>query len=37
MSANLGGFIIKDKLWWYGGLRHTRLDRRYPVPLTTSP
>ena len=31
MSANLGGFIIKDKLWWYGGLRHTRLDRRYPV------
>jgi hypothetical protein len=31
LSANLGGFIIRDKLWWYGGLRHTRLDRRYPV------
>ena len=31
MSANLGGFIIKDKLWWFGGLRHTKLDRRYPV------
>lgn len=30
-SANLGGFVIKDKLWWYGGVRHTRLDRRYPV------
>lgn len=31
VAANLGGFVIKDKLWWYGGLRHTRLDRRYPV------
>ncbi len=31
VAANLGGFIIRDKLWWYGGLRHTRLDRRYPV------
>ena len=35
VSANLGGFIIRDKLWWYGGVRHTRLDRRTPSSSTT--
>jgi hypothetical protein len=31
ISANLGGFIKKDKLWWFGAVRHTRLSRAYPV------
>lgn len=31
LSANAGGYIVKDKLWWFGAVRHTRLDRRYPV------
>ena len=31
LSANAGGYIIKDKLWWFGAVRHTQLDRRYPV------
>jgi hypothetical protein len=31
VSFNIGGFIIKDKLWWFGAVRHTQLNRRYPV------
>lgn len=31
VSANGGGYIIKDKLWWFGAARHTQLNRRYPV------
>ena len=31
LSANAGGYIVKDKLWWFGAVRHSRLDRRYPV------
>ena len=31
VSANVGGFIIKDKLWWFGAVRHTQLNRPYPV------
>ena len=31
VSANGGGFIIKDKLWWFGAVRHTQLNRTYPV------
>src|SRR5438093_3434497 len=31
ISANLGGFVKKDKLWWFGAFRHTQLSRAYPV------
>ena len=30
LSANVGGFIVKDKLWWFGAVRHTQLDRALP-------
>jgi hypothetical protein len=30
-SANLGGFILKDKLWWFGAVRNTLQSRAYPV------
>jgi hypothetical protein len=31
LSANVGGYIVKDKLWWFGAVRHTQLNRPYPV------
>lgn len=33
ISANLGGYVKKDKLWWFGAFRHTLLERAYPVLL----
>jgi outer membrane receptor protein involved in Fe transport len=35
-SADLGGYVIKDKLWWYGAYRHTVTDQRYPTLLDDS-
>jgi hypothetical protein len=29
-SADLGGFVIKDKLWWYGAYRKTAQAQRFP-------
>ncbi len=41
-NADLGGFIVKDKLWWYGAFRYTSVGQRYPTliddtQVTTSP
>ena len=41
-NADLGGFIKKDKLWWYFAYRYTSVAQRYPTLLddtqkTTSP
>jgi hypothetical protein len=30
-DADLGGFIVKDRLWWYGAARHTVTGQRYPT------
>src|SRR5437773_122641 len=30
-NADLGGFIKKDKLWWYGAYRRTSTGQRYPT------
>lgn len=32
-NADLGGFIKKDKLWWYGAYRRTNTGQRYPTLL----
>jgi Carboxypeptidase regulatory-like domain len=32
-SADLGGYIVKDRLWWYGAYRHQQLDQGNPVLL----
>ncbi len=32
-SADVGGYIIKNKLWWYGAYRYTVTDQRYPTLL----
>ena len=32
-NADTGGYIIKDKLWWYGAYRYTVTDQRYPTLL----
>jgi hypothetical protein len=29
-NADTGGYLIKDKLWWYGAFRHTLLDQAFP-------
>jgi hypothetical protein len=29
-NADVGGYLIKDKLWWYGAYRYTLLDLRTP-------
>jgi hypothetical protein len=29
-SADVGGFILKDKLWWYGAYRYTTQAQRFP-------
>jgi len=30
-NADLGGFVIKDKMWWYGAYRRTTSGQRYPT------
>lgn len=37
--VGMGGFIKKDKLWWYGGYRYTKLSLRFPflIDATQSP
>jgi outer membrane receptor protein involved in Fe transport len=32
-NADLGGFIRKDRLWWYGAIRRTDTGQRYPTLL----
>ena len=32
-NADAGGYIIKDRLWWYGAYRYTVTDQRYPTLL----
>ncbi len=32
-NVDLGGFIKKDKLWWYGAFRRTDTGQRYPTLL----
>jgi outer membrane receptor protein involved in Fe transport len=32
-NADLGGYIKKDKLWWYGSVRRTDTGQRYPTLL----
>jgi hypothetical protein len=29
-NADIGGYIVKDKLWWFGSYRYTLLDLRTP-------
>lgn len=31
INGGAGGFIVKDKLWWYGSLRYNESLVRYPV------
>jgi hypothetical protein len=31
LSANLGGFVVKDKIWFFGSARWTRFSKAYPV------
>lgn len=30
ISADVGGFLIKDKIWWYGAYRYTSQAQRFP-------
>ena len=30
-NVDLGGFVKKDKLWWYGAYRRTNTGQRYPT------
>jgi hypothetical protein len=32
-NADTGGYLKKDKLWWYGAYRYTVTDQRYPTLL----
>lgn len=32
-NADLGGYVRKDKLWWYGAFRRSVTDQRYPTLL----
>ncbi|MGH7487000.1 MAG: TonB-dependent receptor domain-containing protein, partial [bacterium] len=36
VNANLGGFIKKDKLWWFGGFSYTQTVRNLPTILDAS-
>jgi hypothetical protein len=36
-DADLGGYIVKDRLWWYGAARYTLTGQRYPAGCTASP
>src|SRR5439155_42265 len=35
-QADVGGYLKKDKLWWYGGYRYTKIDLRFPFLLDDS-
>jgi hypothetical protein len=30
LNADLGGYVKKDALWWYGAYRYTQTSQRYP-------
>ncbi|HJZ73165.1 MAG TPA: TonB-dependent receptor, partial [Vicinamibacterales bacterium] len=30
-NVDVGGFVIKDKMWWYGAYRRTSTGQRYPT------
>jgi carboxypeptidase family protein/TonB-dependent receptor-like protein len=30
-NVDLGGFVVKDKMWWYGAFRRTSTGQRYPT------
>jgi len=32
-NADLGGFLKKDKVWWYGAVRRSETGQRYPTLL----
>jgi outer membrane receptor protein involved in Fe transport len=32
-NVDVGGFVKKDKLWWYGAYRRSVTDQRYPTLL----
>ena len=32
-NADLGGFVRRDRLWWYGAIRRTDTGQRYPTLL----
>jgi hypothetical protein len=39
VNADAGGYIMKDKLWWYGSVRNQQIDVRYtnyPVDIFTT-
>jgi hypothetical protein len=39
LNADVGGYILKDKLWWYGSVRNQQIDVRYtnfPVDIFTT-
>ena len=31
IHVDLGGYLVRDRLWWYGAFRHTRTEQRYPT------
>ena len=31
LNVDVGGFVQKDKLWWYGAYRRTNTGQRYPT------
>lgn len=33
LSTDLGGFVIKDRLWWYGAFRRQQLEQGTPTLL----
>jgi hypothetical protein len=33
LSTDLGGYVIKDRLWWYGAFRRQQLEQGNPVLL----
>lgn len=39
LNADVGGYILKDRLWWYGSVRNQQIDVRYtnfPVDIFTT-
>jgi hypothetical protein len=39
VNADIGGYILKDRLWWYGSVRNQQIDVRYtnyPVDIFTT-
>ena len=35
-NADVGGYLKKDKAWWYGAYRSTEVAQRYPWLLDTA-